>query len=85
MNLQVISVLAPFLVFSNSYINAKAHNILVIMLDPRFTNMKVIWDYVGNMVLVDVVSKYDSKVVYPLLLQVYLHSNPMKATTYQQH
>ncbi len=77
MNLQMISVLTPFLAFSNSYINAKAHN----MLDPRFTNMKVIQDYVGNMVVVNVVSKCDSKVVYPLLLQVYLHLNPMKAIT----
>jgi hypothetical protein len=68
MKLQVISVLTPFLAFSNSYINAKVHNMLVNMLDPHFTNMKVIWDYVGNMVVINVVSKCDSKVVYPLLL-----------------
>jgi len=51
------------------------------MLDPHLKNMKVIWDYMGNMVVVNVVSKYDYKVVYPLLLHVYLHLNPMKATT----
>jgi hypothetical protein len=68
MNLQMISVLAPFLAFSSSYINAKAHNMLVIMLDPHFTNMKVTRDYVGNMVVVNLVSKCDSKVVYPMLL-----------------
>ncbi len=43
--------------------------------------MKVIRDYVGNMIVVNVVSKCDFKVVYPLLLQVYMHLNPMKATT----
>jgi hypothetical protein len=68
MNLQEINVLAPFLAFSSSYINVKVHNMLVIMLGPRFTNMKMIRDYVGNMVIVNVVSKCDLKIVYPLLL-----------------
>ncbi len=77
----MINVLTPFLAFSSSYINAKAHNMLVIMLDPHFKNMKVIWDYVGNMVVVNVVSKYDCKVVYPLLLHVYLHLNRMTNPT----
>ncbi len=54
MNLQMINVLTLFWAFSSSYIN-----MLVIMLDPHFKNMKVIWDYVGNMVVVNVVSKYD--------------------------
>ncbi len=40
--------------------------------------MKLIWDYVGNVIVDDVVAKYDVKVVYSLLLQVYLHLNPMK-------
>ncbi len=54
---------------------------LVIMFDPRFINMKVIRDYAGNMDTINVVSKCDLKIVYPLLLQVYLHHlNPMKAT-----
>jgi hypothetical protein len=35
---------------------------------------------VGNLVVVDVVAKYDVKVMYPLLLQVYLHLNFMKTT-----
>jgi hypothetical protein len=33
------------------------------------------------MVVVNVVLEYDSKVVYPLLLQVYLHLNLMNART----
>ncbi len=33
----------------------------------------------GNLV-VDVVAKYDAKVMYPLLLQVYLHLNLVKTT-----
>jgi len=37
---QVCNVLAHFLAFSKSYIHAKAHNMLAIMLDPWFINMK---------------------------------------------
>ncbi len=77
----MINVLTPSLAFSSSYINAKVHNMLVIMLDLCLKNMKMIWDYVGNMVVVNVVLEYDFKVVYPLLLQVYPHLNCMKATT----
>jgi hypothetical protein len=33
---------------------------------------------VGNVIVDDDVAKYDVKVVYSLLLQVYLHLNPMK-------
>jgi hypothetical protein len=78
MNSQVINVLTPFLAFSNFYINVKAHDMMIIMLDSCFLNMKVIKYYVGY--TVDVVAKYDTKVMYPLLLQVYLQFNLVKAT-----
>ncbi len=41
---------------------------LYIVLDPYFKKLKAIWDYVGNSVAIDVVPKYDDKVVYLLLL-----------------
>jgi len=68
MNSHVIDVLTLFLTFSNSYIDAKAHNVLVIMLDLCFKNIKIIQDYVNNIVVVSVVVEYDVKVVYLLLL-----------------
>jgi hypothetical protein len=64
----VIDVLTPFVTFSSSYIDFKAHNMLVIMLDLCFKNIKVIQDYVNNIVVVSVVVEYDVKVVYLLLL-----------------
>ncbi len=67
MNSHVIDALTPFLIFSSSYIDAKAHNMLVIMLDLCFKNIKVIQDYVNNIV-VSVVVEYDVKIVYLLLL-----------------
>jgi hypothetical protein len=41
--------------------------------------MKVIWDFVGNSFTFQVVAKYDAKIVCPLLVQTYLHLNPVKA------
>jgi hypothetical protein len=67
MNSHVIDVLTPFLTFSSSYIDAKAHNMLVVMLDLCFKNIKIIQDYVNNIVA-SVVVEYDVKVVYLLLL-----------------
>ncbi len=52
---------------------------LVITLDPCFKNMKFIQNYMGNIVVVDVVVEYDVKVVHPLLLYVYFHLNLVKA------
>jgi len=68
MNSHVIDVLTPFLTFSSSYIDVKAHNMSVIMLDLCFKNIKVIQDYVNNIVVVNVVVEYDVKVMYLLLL-----------------
>jgi len=78
MHSQMINVLTPFLAFSNLYINVKAHDMMIIMLDFCFLNMKVIKDYVGH--IVDVIAKYDTKVMYPLLLQVYLQFNLVNET-----
>jgi len=76
---QVLNALGPFLAFSESYITTKAHNMLAIMLDLHFKNMKVIWDFVGNSLALQVVAEYDVKIVYPLLVQTYFHLNLMKA------
>jgi hypothetical protein len=43
---------------------------MAIMFDLCLKNMKVIWYYVGNYVISEIVVKYNSKVVYPILLQI---------------
>jgi len=42
MNSHVVDVLMSIIIFFGSYINANAHNMLVIMLDPHLKNMKII-------------------------------------------
>jgi len=76
---QVLNALGPFLTFSKSYIAAKTHNMLAIMLDFCFKTMKVIWDFLGNSLALQIVAKYNVKIVYPLLVQAYFHLNLMKA------
>ncbi len=45
------------------------------MFDLWFKNMKVIEGYVGNFTTNEIVVEYNTKVVYPLLFQVYFHLN----------
>jgi len=75
---QVLNTLGPFMAFFQSYITAKAHNMLAIMLDPHFKNMKVIWDFVGDSLALQVVAEYDVKIVYPLLVQAYFRLDLVK-------
>jgi hypothetical protein len=75
---QVPTALGPFLAFFESYIAAKAHNMLAIMFDPRFKNMNVICDFVGDSFALQVVAEYDIKIMYPLLVQTYFHLNLVK-------
>ncbi len=44
-----------------------------------FQNIKVIRDFLGDSLAHQVVIEYDVKIMYPLLVQTYLHLNPMKA------
>lgn len=52
---------------------------MAIMFDLCFKNMKVIWYYVGNYVISEIVVKYNMKVVYPILLQTYFYLNHARA------
>jgi hypothetical protein len=42
MKTQVNNILSPFLAFASTYNQTKVHNILAIMLDLHFKNMKII-------------------------------------------
>lgn len=42
--------------------------------------MVTIWDFVGNAWTIEIVAKYDVRLVYHLFLQVHLHLNLVRAT-----
>ncbi len=76
--MQVINILSLFLAFSYIYNQDRAHNMLAIMLDPCFKNMKIIQDFVGNAHATQIVTNYDINIVCLLLLHVFFHLNPIK-------
>jgi hypothetical protein len=55
------------------YHETKAKKMLVVNLDPHLKNMKIIWEFVGNVQVSAIVVEYDVKRICPLLLQVCLH------------
>jgi hypothetical protein len=57
------------LAFSKDYNQSKAHNMLVIMLGPRYKNMKCIQIFIGNSIVVQIVVEYNVK------MQLYNHLN----------
>lgn len=56
-----------------AYHESKVEKMVVVILDPHFKSMKIIWEFVGNAQVSAIVVEYDVKMVCPLLLQVYLH------------
>jgi hypothetical protein len=76
---QVLNVLGLFLKFSIFFIQTTSHNILAIMFDPCFKNIKIIQNYVGNFIANEIVTKYDTKVVCPFMIQVYFYLNYTRA------
>lgn len=78
---QVCNVLVPFLAFLKSYIYAlKANNMLVILLDPQFKNMEIIHGFVCNCVAIQIVAKYDIKLVCLFLIYIYSYLNLIKTS-----
>jgi hypothetical protein len=60
MQLQVAIVLRPFFNFMDSFKLSKAHNMLVLMLDPLFKDLSLVGNYVGHASTIEIVSAYDT-------------------------
>jgi hypothetical protein len=73
---KVMAVLAPFLSFVTTYIPNKAHNMLALMLDPRFKCLDVVKAFVGRAKVMEIVAKYDTKSLMPLLVAAFHPQNP---------
>jgi len=76
---EVINVLRHFLSFVKSFSWERAHNMVVLMLDPRFKGMDCIMDYIGKDQLAILLQQYDELVVMPLLKVVMGFLNPYQA------
>jgi hypothetical protein len=67
MDVKVINVLHPFLSFAKSFSRERIHNIVVLMLVPRFKGIDCIMDYIGRDQAAILMQQYDELIVMPLL------------------
>jgi hypothetical protein len=73
---EVINALAPFLSFTVSYSSKHAHNMLALMLDPRYKGLSLVKDYVGRERALQVVAETDANALLPCLVTVFKQLNP---------
>jgi hypothetical protein len=69
MQLQVAFVLRLFLDFMDSFKLSKAHNMLVLMLDPQFKDLSLVGDYVGHALVIEIDVAYDTEFL-PLTFKI---------------
>jgi myosin-crossreactive antigen len=72
-----INVLDSFLSFLKKYENKKAHNMISLMLDPKFKSLGIISSFVGKERGVVFVEEYDRKSLYPMLVKCHEHLHPL--------
>jgi hypothetical protein len=63
---EVLNVLDSFLSFLRKYDNRKAHNMVSLMLDPKFKSFYIISSFVGKEQGVVLGEEYDRESLYPM-------------------
>jgi hypothetical protein len=76
MMVEVLAILALFLAFASTYNANKVHNMLALMLDPRFKSFDVVKAFVGQEKMILMVVEYDNKTLLPLLVVTFQFLNP---------
>jgi hypothetical protein len=74
---EVCGVLGSFLSFLTKYKNKKTHNMISLMLDPRFKALCIVSSFVEQDQSVSYVEEYDKKLLYPMLVKYHEHSHPL--------
>ncbi len=74
---EVCGNLDGFLSYFMKYEGNKAHNMLSLMLDPRFKSLKLISFLIGWQQAISIVEKYDQWSLFPMLLRCYHIFHPM--------
>jgi len=70
-------VLDSFHFFKIKFEKKKAHNMLSLMLDPKFKSLCLISYFVGREEGVSIVDEYDRGILYPMFLKCYHYLHPM--------
>ncbi len=74
---EVCGVLNYFLSFLRGYQKRKVHNMLFLMLDPKFKSFCLVFSFAGQEKNVNIVDEYDKRTLYPMFLKCYHHLHPI--------
>jgi hypothetical protein len=74
--MEMMAVLVPFLSFATTYTPNKTHNMFALMLDQHFKCLDVVKAFVGWAKVREMVAKYDTKFLMPLLVAAFHLQNP---------
>jgi hypothetical protein len=74
---ELINVLIFFLSFLKKYENKKVHNMISLMLDPRFKSFCILSSFIGREQGVGLVKEYDRKSLYPMSVKCHQHLHPL--------
>ncbi len=70
-------MLDSFLSFLKQYENKKAHNMISLMLDPKFKSLCLVSSFVGREQGVALVEEYERKFLCPMLVKCHEHLHPL--------
>jgi len=74
---EIIQVLDSFFSFLKKNEERKAHNMLSLMLDPRFKILHLVSSLIGHEQEKAIAEEYDKKNLFPMLLKCYYHLHPL--------
>jgi len=67
---QVLNFFLPFISFMHGIDKKKGHNMLALMLDPKYKSMSVVITYLGHEIVTTLVINYNEQLLLLLLLEV---------------
>ncbi len=70
-------VLNSFISFLKKYEEKKTHNMLSLMLDPRFENLHLVSFFISCEQGITIIEEYDERSLYLMLLKCYQHLQPV--------
>ncbi len=70
-------MLDSFVSLLKKYKNKKVHNMISLMLDPRFKSHHIIPSFIGREQGVVLVEEYGRKSLYPMLVKCHEHLHPL--------
>jgi hypothetical protein len=73
---EVCGFLNSFFLFFKKFDEKKSHNMLALMLNPRFKSFCLTSSFIGHDQGVAIVEQYDTMSLYPMPMKCYYHLHP---------